>query len=87
MTVTGPAATGKVRADQQVPPPSAPSDTRASCTRCRAALGDDQEWCLECGAARAAIRGAPHWWIPLAIIGVLMLLVLAGVAVALAGLA
>jgi len=86
MTVTGPAATGKVRADQQVPPPSAPSDTRASCTRCRAALGDDQEWCLECGTARTVIRGASHWWIPLAIIGGVVLLVLAGFAIALIGL-
>jgi len=87
MTATGPATTGEVRADPQAATPSAPADSRASCTHCGAALADDQEWCLECGAARAAIRGAPHWWIPLAIIGVLMLLVLAGVAVALAGLA
>jgi uncharacterized paraquat-inducible protein A len=87
MTVTGPATTGEVPADQRAPMPSAPSDSRASCTRCGAALADDQEWCLECGAARTVILGAPHWWVPLAIIGVLTLLVLAGVAIALLSLA
>ncbi len=53
------------------------------CAQCGAELRDDQEWCLECGAARTLIHRPPDWRIPVAIAGTIILLVLAGFAIAL----
>jgi hypothetical protein len=39
------------------------------CARCGAGLEEDQEWCLECGAARTLIHRPPDWRVPLAIVG------------------
>jgi hypothetical protein len=53
------------------------------CAQCGAQLAEDQEWCLECGAARTVVHRAPDWRIPIAIIGVVVALVLAAFAIAL----
>ena len=46
------------------------------CGSCGAWLSEDQEWCLECGAARTRIRPAPDWRIGAAIVaGVVVLIV------------
>jgi hypothetical protein len=45
------------------------------CTHCGSPLTDDQDWCLECGAAaRIRIRSAPDWRIPVAIVGAIVAL-------------
>jgi septal ring-binding cell division protein DamX len=55
-----------------------------SCERCGNPLAPDQEWCLECGAAvRTRIEGAPDWRVPVAVVGGVIVLALAGVACAL----
>ena len=51
--------------------------TRHACPRCGAPLADDQEWCLECGGARTLIHPPRDWRVPVAIIGLVVLLVLA----------
>ena len=53
------------------------------CAQCGAELHDDQEWCLECGAARTLIHRPPDWRIPVAIAATILLLVVAGFAIAL----
>jgi len=53
------------------------------CAHCGAGLARDQEWCLECGSARTLIHRPPDWRIPIAIVGVVVLVVLAGFAIAL----
>jgi hypothetical protein len=61
-------------------------DATAACSRCRAPIREDQEWCLECGAARATVQRAPAWGIPVAIVAAVALLVVLGIAIALASL-
>ena len=46
-------------------------------------MASDQEWCLECGAARTIIAAAPDWRIPLLLIGVVVALLAGGFAFAL----
>ena len=53
------------------------------CAACGAQLAADQEWCLECGAARTKIQAPPDWRIPVAVIVVLLVLVLAALVFAL----
>jgi hypothetical protein len=55
----------------------------SSCLQCGSELAEDQEWCLECGAARTLIHRPPDWRIPAAIVATVVLLVLAGFAIAL----
>jgi septal ring-binding cell division protein DamX len=53
------------------------------CPRCGAELRPDQEWCLNCGAATATRVAAPAGWrAPLAIVGAVLALALAGLVVA-----
>jgi hypothetical protein len=47
--------------------PGAPSTQADPCPVCGAELAADQEWCVECGAARTAIQPPPDWRIGLAI--------------------
>ena len=56
------------------------------CRACGGALAEDQEWCLECGAARTMLRRPPDWRIPVAVILVVIALVVIGLLIALAGL-
>ena len=47
------------------------------CAHCGSPLRDDQEWCLECGAARTLIHRPPDWRIAAAVIAVVVALALA----------
>ncbi len=58
-------------------------DPLAHCENCDSPLRDDQEWCLECGAARTLIHRPPDWRIAAAIVGTVVVLVIAGFAIAL----
>lgn len=54
-----------------------------ACPRCGAAVGPDQDWCLECGApARTRLAPAPNWRAPIAIVAVVIVLAGAGLAAA-----
>lgn len=57
-----------------------------SCAHCGSSLRDDQEWCLECGAARTLIHRPPDWRIAAAVILAVVGLALLGLAVALVNL-
>jgi hypothetical protein len=56
------------------------------CQACGAALASDQEWCLECGAARTGLRRAPDWRIPAAVIAVVIALAVIALLIALVSL-
>lgn len=56
------------------------------CRQCGAAMAEDQEWCLDCGAARTLLRSPPDWRIPVAIVLAVVLLVVIGVLIALVAL-
>ncbi len=70
--------------DEQPDPVSAPTD--GHCLRCGAALAPDQEWCVDCGAARTLIHRAPDWRVPVVVVGVVIALVLVAFLVALTNL-
>ena len=70
----------------ETPPPDQP--TGRKCPRCGAAMTDDQEWCLACGAAVGTrVVAAPGWRAPIAIAGVIVLIAAIAVAVAIIQLA
>jgi hypothetical protein len=56
------------------------------CGACDAPLAADQEWCLECGAARTVLRRPPSWRIPVAVVTLVVVLVVLGLLIALVGL-
>jgi uncharacterized OB-fold protein len=56
------------------------------CRACGAALADDQDWCLECGAARTMLRRPPDWRIPAVVIGVVIALAVVALLIALVSL-
>jgi uncharacterized OB-fold protein len=61
--------------------PQAPSFLAGErCSSCGAWLAEDQEWCLECGAARTRIQVPPDWRIGaaivIAVIGVIAIVVI-----------
>lgn len=49
-------------------------------------MAGDQEWCLECGAARTLLRSPPDWRIPAAIVASVVVLVVIAVLIALVAL-
>src|SRR5581483_11236824 len=53
------------------------------CEQCGTPLDPDQEWCVECGAARTLVHRPPDWRIAAAIVAAVLVLVLAGFAIAL----
>jgi RNA polymerase subunit RPABC4/transcription elongation factor Spt4 len=63
---------------------AAPAEDR--CRRCASALAEDQEWCLECGAARTLLRAPPDWRGPLAIVVLVTVLTVVVLVVALVAL-
>ena len=66
--------------DVASPPPA----TERACPRCGASLAPDQEWCLNCGAAvGSTIAPAPRWRAPVLIVGGLLALLVAALALAL----
>lgn len=56
------------------------------CVQCGAGLAGDQEWCLECGAARTLVHRPPDWRVPVAVVGGVIALALAGFVIALVSL-
>jgi hypothetical protein len=57
--------------------PAVPGTNEEPCPLCGASLAGDQEWCLECGAARTQIPPPPDWRIGVAIVlGVIAVVVL-----------
>jgi septal ring-binding cell division protein DamX len=70
----------------ETPPPDHP--TGRQCPRCGAAMTDEQEWCLACGAAVGTrVVAAPGWRAPIAIAGVIVVIAAIAVAVAIIQLA
>jgi hypothetical protein len=65
--------------------PSAPAPEER-CIACGAALQDDQEWCLECGAARTLLERPPDWRVPAALAAVLVAVIVLGLLIALVSL-
>jgi len=55
----------------------------APCEHCGAPMHLDQEWCLECGAARTLVHRPPDWRIAAAIVAGVVLLALIGFGIAL----
>jgi hypothetical protein len=53
---------------------------------CGTELAEDQEWCLECGAARTLVRRPPDWRVPAAVIALVVGAVLLATLIALAAL-
>lgn len=53
------------------------------CAGCGAVLAADQEWCLECGAARTAIGQPPDWRIGAGVVLLVVVLAVAALVVAL----
>jgi|SRR5581483_8175739 len=53
------------------------------CEQCGTPLDPDQEWCLECGSARTLVHRPPDWRIAAGIVATVIVLVLAGFAIAL----
>jgi hypothetical protein len=45
-----------------------PGPAAEGCNACGAPLARDQEWCLECGAARTSLTSPPDWRIALAVV-------------------
>jgi hypothetical protein len=64
---------------------SAPVAAEETCRNCGVRLAEDQEWCLECGAARTLLRRPPDWRIPVAItvvvVGLVVLALLLGLVI------
>ena len=65
------------------PPGAPPAPGTVACPRCRASIGPEQSWCLECGApARTRLVPTPNWRAPVAVLALVVLL--AGIALAVA---
>ena len=60
-----------------------PATTAAACRNCGSELREDQEWCLECGAARTVLWAPPDWRLTVAIVAAVVVVLVAGVVVAL----
>ena len=53
-----------------------------ACPRCGAHVGDDQDWCLNCGdAARTRLVPTPNWRLPIGITAIVAALALLAIAV------
>jgi sporulation related protein len=68
------------------PEPATTTTTTAVCANCREPLAEDQEWCLECGAARTLIHRAPDWRIAVGIVGAIVTIALVAFAIVLVNL-
>lgn len=56
-------------------PPDVPGRAAPFCSLCGHPMEADQEWCLNCGAARTVIARAPDWRVPVLVIGAVVLLI------------
>jgi hypothetical protein len=67
--------------DVATPPPA--TEQRA-CPHCRSPLAPDQEWCLSCGTAVGTrIAPTPRWRLPVILVGTVLALLVAALALAL----
>ncbi|HVR05905.1 MAG TPA: hypothetical protein VMS02_07665 [Solirubrobacteraceae bacterium] len=65
----------------------APAPAWEACPLCGTALGEEQEWCLRCGAAaRTRLAATPGWRTPVIVLVTVIVLALAGLTVALVAL-
>lgn len=61
--------------------PTQPATGTIACPRCGAAVGPEQDWCLECGAAaRTQLAPTPNWRLPILLVAVVIVLAGAGLA-------
>ena len=67
------------------PAPAAPRAQRARCAACRAPLEADQEWCVECGAARTVLHGPPDWRAPVIVAAVVVAVAVIALLIVLVG--
>jgi hypothetical protein len=63
-----------------------PANRGGRCAACGVRLEPDQEWCLECGAARTVLHRPPDWRVPVAVGAVVVGLVVIAALVALVSL-
>ena len=70
-----------VRAEALRPARREAGEASERCRNCGSPLADDQEWCLDCGAARTLLRSPPDWRVPAAVLAGLVMLVALGVVV------
>lgn len=63
--------------------PLTPEPAVAPCPRCGTSLREDQDWCLNCGAAATSRIAAPAGWrAPLAVVAAVLALAFAGLLIA-----
>lgn len=72
------AAVGSSNGASSVEPPKLPPVERAACKNCGVAMVDGQEWCLQCGAGAPGSLASERDWRPLALIGAVGAILLAG---------
>ncbi len=72
------AAAGSSNGASGAEPPKLPPVERAACKNCGAAMVDGQEWCLQCGAGAPGSLASERDWRPLALIGAVGAILLAG---------
>ncbi len=77
MTITAPSPETAEPDTAQAP------GSAARCHRCGAPMAADQEWCLECGEGHTLVHSPPDWRIGVAIVATVIVLALAGFAIAL----
>jgi predicted amidophosphoribosyltransferase len=63
-----------------------PAGPGTRCASCGARLEADQEWCVECGAARTLLHRPPDWRAPLAVVAVVVGVVVIAALIALVSL-
>ncbi len=76
MSFTEPTTEPEARTPEAQPDPDA-------CVHCGTPMLEDQEWCLECGAARTLIHRPPDWRVPVAVIGTVVIVAAVALAVVL----
>jgi hypothetical protein len=69
------------------PAPGAPSGAAGPrCAACGAPLEADQEWCVDCGAARTVLHRPPDWRAPVAVVAIVVGVVVIAALIALVSL-
>ena len=74
------------RAAPEPEPGTRSHGSRARCAACGAPLEADQEWCVECGAARTVLHRPPDWRAPAAVVAVVVGVVVIAALIALVSL-
>jgi hypothetical protein len=63
-----------------------PAHPGVRCAGCGAGLEPDQEWCVECGAARTVLHRSPGWRASLAVVALVVGVVVVAALIALVSL-